>query len=121
MGDHRRNLLESADFSLQVAERMKDQTGSLSEYRSVAALLDAFEYTLEPGSEAKKDILREKEEIEDEKNKAKQKYQIDKDRLGFFERQDIERTMEQEIEIHAIKRRLEHCWKVANQRGQFND
>ncbi len=121
MGEHRRNLLESADFSIQVAERMVEQTGSLSEYRSVAALLDAFEFTLEPGSEAKKQIFRDKTDIENEKNLARQKYETDKNRLGFFEKQDIERVMEREIEIQAIKKRLASCWNIANTQGQFND
>jgi hypothetical protein len=46
---------------------------------------------------------------------------VDKKRLGYFERQDVEQTMEREIEISAVARRLENCWDVANKRGLFND
>ena len=121
MGDFRRNLLESASFDFAVAAKIAHETGNLSTYRSVEALLDAFEFSLDPGSEAKKDVLREKETIEIEKKEKIQRYEVDKKRLGYFERQDIEQTMEREVEIAAVAKRLENCWDVANKRGLFND
>ena len=121
MGDFRRNLLESASFDFAVAAKIAHETGSLSTYRSVEALLDAFEFSLDPGSEGKKDVLREKETIEQDKKEKLQRYEIDKKRLGYFERQDIEQTMEREIEIEAVSKRLQNCWDVANKRGLFND
>ena len=121
MGDFRRNLLESASFDFAVAAKIAHETGNLSTYRSVEALLDAFEFSLDPGSEAKKDVLREKESIEIEKKEKIQRYEVDKKRLGYFERQDIEQTMEREVEIAAVAKRLENCWDVANKRGLFND
>ena len=121
MGDFRRNLLESASFDFAVAAKIAHETGSLSTYRSVEALLDAYEFSLDPGSEAKKDVLREKETIEQEKKEKLQRYEVDKKRLGYFERQDIEQTMEREIEIEAVSKRLQNCWDVANKRGLFND
>jgi hypothetical protein len=121
MGDFRRNLLESAAFDFAVAAKIANETGSLATYRSVEALLDSFEYSMEPGSEAKKDVMREKEQIENDKKEKMQKYDVDKKRLGYFERQDVERTMEREIEIEAVSKRLQNCWDVANKRGLFND
>lgn len=121
MGDHRRNLLESASFDMAVAAKIANETGNLSTYRSVESLLDAFEYTLEAGSEAKKEVLRAKDDVETEKREKKQRYQQDRDRLGFFERQDIERTMEREIEIESVGKRLQSCWEIATKRGLFND
>lgn len=121
MGDFRRNLLESASFDFAVAAKIATETGNLSTYRSVEALLDSFEFSLDPGSEAKKDVLREKESIEMEKKEKMQRYEIDKKRLGYFERQDVEQTMEREIEIAAVAKRLSNCWDVANKRGLFND
>ena len=121
MGDFRRNLLESASFDFALAAKIAHETGSLSTYRSVEALLDAFEFSLDPGSEAKKDVLREKENIEQEKKEKMQRYEVDKKRLGYFERQDIEQTMEREVEIESVSKRLQNCWDVANKRGLFND
>jgi hypothetical protein len=121
MGDFRRNLLQSASFDFAIAAKIANETGNLSTYRSVEALMDAFEFSLEPGSEAKKDILREKEIIEGDKKEKMQRYDVDKKRLGYFERQDVEQTMEREIEIEAVARRLSNCWDVANKRGLFNE
>lgn len=121
MGDFRRTLLESASFDSAVARKIAADTGNLATYRSVEALLDAFEFTLDPGSEAKKDVLREKENIENEKKEKLQKYEIEKKRLGYFERQDIEQTMEREINIEAVNKRLSNAWDVATKRGLFND
>lgn len=121
MGDFRRNLLESASFDFAVAAKVAHETGNLATYRSVEALLDAYEFSLDPGSEAKKDVLREKEIIENDKKEKLQQYEVNKKRLGYFERQDVEQTMEREIEIEAVARRLSNCWDVANKRGLFND
>lgn len=121
MGDFRRNLLESASFDFAIAAKISHETGNLSTYRSVEALLDAFEFSLDPGAEAKKDVQREKEFIDTDKKEKMQRYEVDKKRLGYFERQDVEQTMEREIEISAVARRLENCWDVANKRGLFND
>jgi hypothetical protein len=121
MGDFRRNLLESASFDFAVAAKIAHETGNLATYRSVEALLDAFEFSLDPGSEAKKDVQREKETIETDKKEKMQRYELDKKRLGYFERQDVEQTMEREIEIEAVAKRLQNCWDVANKRGLFND
>jgi len=121
MGDFRRNLLESASFDFAVAAKIAHETGNLATYRSVEALMDAFEFSLDPGSEAKKDVQREKETIETDKKEKMQRYELDKKRLGYFERQDVEQTMEREIEIEAVAKRLQNCWDVANKRGLFND
>lgn len=121
MGDFRRNLLESASFDFAVAAKIAHETGNLATYRSVEALMDAFEFSLDPGSEAKKDVLREKEIIETDKKEKMQRYEVDKKRLGYFERQDVEQTMEREIEIEAVAKRLQNCWDVANKKGLFND
>jgi hypothetical protein len=121
MGDFRRTILESASFDFAVAAKIAHETGNLATYRSVEALLEAFEFSLDPGSEAKKDVLREKENIELEKKEKMQRYEVDKKRLGYFERQDVEQTMEREIEIAAVAKRLENCWDVASKRGLFND
>ena len=121
MGDFRRNLLESASFDFAVAAKIAHETGNLATYRSVEALLDAFEFSLDPGSEAKKDVQREKETIDTDKKEKMQRYEVDKKRLGYFERQDVEQTMEREIEIDAVSKRLANCWDVANKRGLFND
>lgn len=121
MGDFRRNLLQSASFDFAIAAKIAHETGTLSTYRSVEALMDAFEYSLEPGSEAKKDIMREKELIENDKKEKLQRYETDKKRLGYFERQDVEQTMEREVEIDAVAKRLSNCWDVANKRGLFNE
>jgi len=121
MGDFRRNLLESASFDFAVAAKIAHETGNLATYRSVEALLDAFEFSLDPGSEDKKDVQREKETIDTDKKEKMQRYEVDKKRLGYFERQDVEQTMEREIEIEAVAKRLQNCWDVANKRGLFND
>lgn len=121
MGDFRRNILESASFDYAMAAKIANETGSLAAYRSVEALLDSFEFTLDAGTEAKKDVSREKETILNEKRERMQRYEQEKQRLGFFERQDIERSMERDIEIDAVGRRLQNCWDVANKRGLFND
>lgn len=121
MGNHRRKLLESADWSLQIAARIRADTGTLSEYRSVEALLDAFEFTVDAGSEAKKELMIEKEMLNKEKEEAKQKYFQYRDRLGHFERQDIEKSMEDNIEINLILKRLKKSWLVANDRHLLGD
>ena len=121
MGDFRRNLLEMASWTFINAPVLVNQTGSLAPYRSVEAHLDSFEITLESGSEAKKDILRAKDDIFKDKTEALQKYEVDKKRLGYFERQDMEQTVERDIEILSVKRRLENCWDVATKRGLFNE
>jgi hypothetical protein len=121
MGDFRRNLLQSASFDFAIAAKIANETGNLSTYRSVEALMDAFEFSLEPGSEAKKDIRREKEIIEGDQKEKMKLYDVDKKLLCYFERQDVEQTMEREIEIEAVARRLSNCWDVANKRGLFNE
>jgi hypothetical protein len=121
MGDFRRTLLESASFDFAVAAKILNETGSLSTYRSVEALLDAFEFSIEPGSEAKKMILKHKDEAMEEKKERLQKEEINKQRLGYFERQDVEQTRERDIEIDTVRKRLEFCWSVAGDKGLFND
>ena len=121
MGEMRRNFLESASYDYSIAMKIASSSGELSGYRSVESLLDAFEFTLDPGTEAKKEILREKESINEWKKLEIQKYQQAKELIGFFERQDIERSMPVNIEVSAVGRRLENCWDVSKRHGLFND
>jgi hypothetical protein len=106
---------------LNLANMSYANANSLTDYRISNGFMDAFEFSLDPGSEAKKDVQREKETIELEKKEKMQRYEQDKKRLGYFERQDIERTMEREIEIESVAKRLSNCWDVANKRGLFDD
>lgn len=121
MLDFRRNLLESASFDYAVAAKIAGETGSLLAYRSVESLLDAFEYTLEPGSQIHKDIHMEKDQIELEKKQRFQQYEQMRERIGYFERYDIEKQMPVDIETESVGKRLQSCWSLSRKHGLFNE
>jgi hypothetical protein len=60
---------------LDLANQSYANATSLTDYRKAIGFMDAFEFTLEPGSEAKKELLRNKEQIELDKKDAIRKWE----------------------------------------------
>lgn len=113
MGDMRKNYLDLANINFANAQNPNG-------YRTAVGFIDAFEFTLEPGSEVKREILKKKEQIDQEKQENIRKWNIWKDKLGYWEQYDaqIERD---KIEVIAVGERLDHCWEMAKRYGLFND
>lgn len=113
IGEMRKNYLDLANISFANARDSHD-------YRSALGFMDAFEFTLEPGSEAKREILRKKEQIDQDKNENIRKWNVWKDKLGYWEQYDAQ-VERDKIEVMAIGERLDHCWETCKRFGLFND
>jgi hypothetical protein len=113
IGDIRQQWLEYAGNCYGNAQ-------SLMDYRKANGFMDAFEFTLEPGSEAKREINRKKEQIEIDHKESVRKWEELKDKLGWLEQDDV-KTERDRIEVLAIGQRLEVCWDVGKRFGLFND
>lgn len=93
---------------------------TLTEYRKAIGFMDAFEFTLEPGSEAKKELMRTKETIENDKKESVRKWEQWQAGLSYFEQNDVQRERDR-IEIIAVGQRLELCWDISKRNGLFVD
>ena len=113
IGDTRRKYLELAGDSYAYAER-------LIEYEKVTGFMNAFEFTLEAGSEAKKEIMRKKEQIDIDRREAIRAWEQWKEGLSYFEQFDVQPERDK-IEIKAVGQRLEACWDIGKRYGLFND
>lgn len=113
MGNMRSNYLDLANQSYANAQ-------SLTDYRKAVGFMDAFEFTLQAGSDEKKDLLRKKEEIELSKKESIRKWEAWKDGLNYFEQYDVQPERDR-IEIIAVGQRLDACWEIAKRYGLFND
>ena len=94
--------------------------GDMIDYRKAIGFMDAFEFTLEPGSEAKKELMRKKEQIELEKKDSIRSWELWKEGLSYFEQYDVQPERDK-IEIRAVGQRLESCFDIAKRYGLFND
>ena len=113
IGIQRNEYLNLANISYATAD-------NLLEYRKAIGFMDAFEFTLEPGSEAKKELFRRKETIENDKKEAVRKWEQWQTSLSYFEQNDVQRERDR-IEIIAVGQRLEACWDISKRYGLFND
>lgn len=113
IGNMRSNYLDLANQSYANAQ-------SLTDYRKAIGFMDAFEFTLEPGSEAKKELLRRKEQIDIEKKESIRKWEQWKDGLNYFEQYDVQPERDR-IEIIAVGQRLDLCWEVAKRYSLFTE
>lgn len=113
IGQERYKYLDLANISYANASNLTD-------YRKALGFMDAFEFTLEPGSEAKKELLRKKEQLEQEKKDAVQRWEQWKQGLTYFEQFDVQPERDR-IEIVAVGQRLDSCWEIAKRYGLFND
>jgi len=105
---------------LDMAEQSYGNAASLIDYRKSIGFMDAFEFTLEPGSESKKELLRAKELIDNDKKEQIRKWEQWKEGLNYFEQYDVQPERDR-IEIMAVGRRLESCFDIAKRHGLFND
>ena len=113
IGFQRNDYLNLANISYANAD-------NLLEYRKAIGFMDAFEFTLEPGSEAKKELMRKKETVEADRVEAIRKWEQWKNGLSYFEQFDVQRERDR-IEIIAVGQRLEACWDISKRYGLFND
>jgi len=90
------------------------------DYRKAIGFMDAFEFTLEPGSEAKREIAKKKETIDTERKERIQKWEQWKQGLTYFEQYDVQNQRDM-IEIEAVGKRLEACWDLSKRFGLLND
>ena len=105
---------------LNLANMCYANADNLAEYRKAIGFMDAFEFTLEPGSEAKKELLRKKETIETDRKEATRKWDQWQQGLSYFEQNDVQHERDR-IEIIAVGQRLEACWDISKRYGLFND
>ena len=105
---------------LDLANQSYANATNLTDYRKAIGFMDAFEFTLEPGSEAKKELLRKKEQIDIEKKEAIRKWEQWKSDLNYFEQYDVQPERDR-IEIAAVGARLDAAWEIAKRYGLFND
>jgi len=113
MGDMRKNYLDLANINFANAQ------GYIG-YRNAVGFLDAFEFTLEPGSEVKREILKKKEQIDLDKQENIRKWKVWMEKLGYLEQNDAQLERDK-IEVISIGERLDHCWEMAKRYGLFND
>jgi hypothetical protein len=113
IGQERYKYLDLANISYANAQNLLD-------YRRANGFMDAFEFTLEPGSEAKKELMRKKETVDQERKEAVRKWEQWKEGLGFWEQEDAE-TERMRLEIEAVGKRLDACWEISKRYGLFND
>ena len=113
IGMQRNDYLNLANISYANAD-------SLIDYRKAIGFMDAFEFTLEPGSEAKKELMRKKETIETDRKEAVRKWEQWQSGLSYFEQNDVQRERDR-IEIISVGQRLEACWDISKRYGLFND
>jgi len=105
---------------LDLANQSYANASSLVDYRKAIGFMDAFEFTLEPGSESKKELGRKKEQIEIDRKDALRKWESWKENLGYFEQGDVEPERTR-IEVIAVGQRLDSCWDIAKRYGLFNE
>lgn len=89
-------------------------------FKSALGHIDAFEATLDAGSESKKEWLRRKETIENDRKEAVRKWEQWKETLNYFEQFDVQ-PQRDVIEINSIKERLEAAWDIAKRYALFNE
>jgi hypothetical protein len=105
---------------LNLANLCYANADTLTEYRKAIGFMDAFEFTLEPGSEAKKELMKAKETIINDRVEATRKWDQWQASLSYFEQNDVQRERDR-IEIIAVGQRLEACWDISKRYGLFND
>lgn len=113
IGDMRKNYLDLAGQSFATAQTPLD-------YRISIGFLEAFEFTLEPGSESKKDLLRNKEKITMEKEESIRNWKQWQEKLGHWEQYDVQ-IEKDKIEAAAIGEQINSCWDISKRYGLFND
>ena len=120
LGDYRREILQSVNDIMRAAVEEANRSGSLRLFKSVEVQFKSLEATLEAGSDAKKDWLRGIEDIENEKKRRWAEYMNIREKIGFFERNDIEKQMPIDIEVNALQEKEALAWKLVKDRGIFN-
>jgi hypothetical protein len=105
---------------LDLAGQCYANAANLIDYRKSIGFMDAFEFTLEAGSEAKKEMLRKKEQIDLERKEAIRSWEQWKDGLNYFEQYDVQPERDR-IEILSVGKRLDACWEIAKRYALFND
>jgi hypothetical protein len=113
IGEMRKNWLNQAGYYYTNAREDHD-------FLCAVRSMDSFEFTLEPGSVAKKELLTKKEQIENDKNENIRKWNVWKETLGYWEQGDAQQQRHT-IEVAAIGERLEACWDISKRHGLFND
>lgn len=113
VGEIRKNYLDLAGTSFANARTIFD-------YRVADGFLMAFEFTLEPGSTVKREYMKKKEDISNEKQENIRKWNVWKEKLGYLEQADVE-VERNKIEIASIGELLNYCWELSNKSGLFND
>jgi hypothetical protein len=111
-GDLRRYYLDLANnaFAMTTYEGFAQCEGHLT----------SFEATLEPGSNAKKELLRYKEQETNEKAETVREWDKWRLRQDYWHQYDVQ-PQRDSIEIIYLKKYKEFCWDLAARTGLFND
>ena len=105
---------------LDLANQSYANAADIIDYRKAIGFIDAFEFTLEPGSEPKKELARKKEQIDLDKKEQIRRWEQWKNGLNYFEQYDVQPERDR-IEIMAVGQLLDSCWDIAKRYGLFND
>ena len=89
-------------------------------FRECEGFISAFESTLEAGSEAKREFLKIKEQIDNEKVEAIRDWENWKQGLNYWAQYDAQPRREI-IEIKSLEALKEACFAIGKRYGLFND
>jgi len=106
-------------FYLDLANR----AFSMNSYEGFAQCeghLSSFESTLEPGSEAKKELLRYREQSNTEKAETVREWEQWREGLDYWRQYDVQPKRDS-IEVMYLDKLRDKCWDISKRYGLFND
>ena len=112
IGDTRYFYLDLANraFSMQTYEGFSQCEGHLM----------SFESTLEPGSEARKELLLYKEQSNQEKGETVREWEQWKEGLHYWDQYSAQ-SKRDSIEVMYLDKYRAKCWDISKRYGLFND
>jgi len=113
IGQDRYKYLDLASSYFATAQEPRD-------YRASQGFVEAWEFTLEPGSKSKKEFLQKKQSIEQDKQENIRRWNVWKEKLGWWEQYDSQRERDR-IESLALGEMIEAARTVSVDNGLFND